>query len=73
MTKFLWITASVVLCFLSLLDNYFLLDSVDDWESKLDCWTQTAKVLGYMAEDVAKKFPGNYHWKNMGFLKYVIC
>lgn len=41
-------------------NNYFLLDSVDSWESKLDCWTQTAKVLDHMTEAAAYKFPGNY-------------
>ena len=44
--------------YMSLSDNQFLLDSVDDWESKLDHWTQTAKVLDHVTEDVAKKFPG---------------
>lgn len=38
----------------------FSLDSVDSWESKLDCWTRTAKVLDYMTDAAVKKFPGNY-------------
>ncbi|KAL9983528.1 hypothetical protein ACROYT_G005714 [Oculina patagonica] len=33
--------------------------SVDSWESKLDCWSRTAKVLDHVTEDVAKKFPGS--------------
>lgn len=33
--------------------------SVDSWESKLDCWTRTAKVLDYMTEAAVKKFPGS--------------
>jgi len=36
------------------------LDSVDSWESKLDCWTETAKVLDHMTENAANKFTGNY-------------
>ena len=36
------------------------MDSVDSWESKLDCWTQTAKVLDHMTEAAANKFTGNY-------------
>lgn len=33
--------------------------SVDSWESKLDCWTPTAKVLDHMTEAAANKFTGS--------------
>ncbi|KAJ7333626.1 Nicotinamide/nicotinic acid mononucleotide adenylyltransferase 1 [Desmophyllum pertusum] len=33
--------------------------SVDNWETKQVCWTETAKVLDHMTEDVASKFPGS--------------
>lgn len=48
-------------------DIFFSLDSVDSWESKLDCWTPTAKVLDHMTEAAANKFTGNY------FLIHVYC
>lgn len=59
---------------------FFSLDSVDSWESKLDCWTPTAKVLDHMTEAAANKFTGNYFliycsdgiWRGLPYEKIVV-
>ena len=41
---------------------------MDNWESEQAGWTQTAKVVKHVAEDVVTKFPGNLQYTVMYYI-----